>query len=321
MVVNDVTPPVISYTPANISVTANNASCTAIVTWSEPTASDNCSSILTVEKSHVSGQAFPVGTTLVTYTFRDAKGNSSDCSFNITVSNSLEVTGVVDHVTCNGLSNGDVILTVFGGQTPYNFSWSNGMGTTKDLININGGLYTVLVTDAYGCNVTQSYTVNEPSPINVDVLVEGNRLTALNINADAYQWIRVDLGNAIIPSATLPEYEAVTGGVYAVIISKGACFNVSDEFEVVLSGNGHHRDNSSLAVYPNPNRGRFIFNFGREVTKALVRITDLNGHMISEMSNISGSSVKMDISTASSGIYILELFENNKVERIKMLKH
>jgi len=47
-------------------------------------ASDNCS-VSSLKSNYQSGEFFPVGTTLVTYTATDVNGNSSTCSFNVIV--------------------------------------------------------------------------------------------------------------------------------------------------------------------------------------------------------------------------------------------
>lgn len=59
--------------------------CTAIYSWFEPTVQDNCSNRPTLTSSHSPGFSFPLGTTRVTYTAQDGAGNTSTCSFNVTV--------------------------------------------------------------------------------------------------------------------------------------------------------------------------------------------------------------------------------------------
>ena len=58
-------------------------------------------------------------------------------------------------------------ITVAGGTQPYTYSWSNGT-TSKDLKSVGKGDYTVEITDANGCVVTETYSVgftatNDPS--------------------------------------------------------------------------------------------------------------------------------------------------------------
>ncbi len=318
--VKDLTAPSVISSPADIPVPVNNTACSAVVSWVEPIVTDNCSAMLTIEKSHVSGQVFPLGTTLVTYIFKDGNGNSSSCSFNVTVTNDFDVTAQINHVTCYGAQNGSIVLTPNGGQTSYNYYWDNGFGVSKDLTELNGGAYSVIATDAFGCVVEKSFVVNEPDAINVAVLMEGNLLKATNTSANGYQWIRVDQGNTFIPMANQSEYMASTAGVYAVIISQGSCSAISNDIEVIISGTFKGMENQSVSVYPNPNRGKFILDFGKEITNGKVRISDLNGTLVFEKANVDGYSLNVDISVKLSGLYIVEVVENNHVNIIKIVK-
>ena len=99
VIVQDNTNPVITGCPSNITVNAN-ASCQAIVNWTLPTVSDNCAGAsLTSTKNP--GSAFNLGTTLVTYTATDAAGNTSTCSFNVTVQDNTSptITGCPSNIT------------------------------------------------------------------------------------------------------------------------------------------------------------------------------------------------------------------------------
>jgi len=59
--------------------------CDTIVTWTNPTITDNCDMNVNIAASHNSGDTFSAGTTTVTYTATDASGNVANCSFDITV--------------------------------------------------------------------------------------------------------------------------------------------------------------------------------------------------------------------------------------------
>ncbi|HEX5170221.1 MAG TPA: HYR domain-containing protein [Cyclobacteriaceae bacterium] len=83
ILVNDKTPPVINNCPANIAVTAS-LPCQGTATWTAPTATDVCSAVV-LTASHATGATFPVGQTIVTYTAKDNAGNSSICTFTVTV--------------------------------------------------------------------------------------------------------------------------------------------------------------------------------------------------------------------------------------------
>jgi HYR domain/Secretion system C-terminal sorting domain/Fn3 associated/CotH kinase protein len=88
--VPDVTAPTFVNCPTNINLTT--ASTTAVATWTVPTVSDFCTANITPSLSSapttglVRGSAFPIGTTTVTYTARDAANNSATpCVFSVTV--------------------------------------------------------------------------------------------------------------------------------------------------------------------------------------------------------------------------------------------
>ncbi len=76
--------PVITGCPANITVGNDPNVCGAMVSWIEPTATDNVG-VASFTSDHKPGDSFPVGTTTVTYTAKDAAGNMAVCSFTVTV--------------------------------------------------------------------------------------------------------------------------------------------------------------------------------------------------------------------------------------------
>jgi hypothetical protein len=81
----DTTAPTINC-PADIVVTLPaNSPATSMPVNFNVTASDSCSTTATVTTTQASGSNFPVGTTTVTATATDPSGNSSSCTFNVTV--------------------------------------------------------------------------------------------------------------------------------------------------------------------------------------------------------------------------------------------
>ncbi|HUD02639.1 MAG TPA: Ig-like domain-containing protein [Candidatus Paceibacterota bacterium] len=80
----DTTPPVISGTPSNLSVSATSPSG-AVVTYTAPTATDNIDGTDTVSCTPASGSTFALGITTVTCSATDKAGNSSSSSFTVTV--------------------------------------------------------------------------------------------------------------------------------------------------------------------------------------------------------------------------------------------
>ena len=92
--VNDTQPPVIGSCPADITRNNDPGQCSAVVTYSTPSASDNCSGA-TVSCSPPSGSTFPKGSTTVTCTAHDASNNTASCQFTVTVNDNENPT-----ITC-----------------------------------------------------------------------------------------------------------------------------------------------------------------------------------------------------------------------------
>jgi len=84
--VTDVTLPTITC-PANINVNNNPASaCSAVVTYTTPTATDNCGvQSVVLQSGLASGATYPVGTTTNVWRATDVNNNTSTCAFTVTV--------------------------------------------------------------------------------------------------------------------------------------------------------------------------------------------------------------------------------------------
>jgi hypothetical protein len=82
----------------------------------------------------------------------------------------LTVSGVVTDISCHGLTDGSIDLTVSGGKAPYRYSWSwysgrnrKNKGQQEDISSLETGAYTVLVKDSNGVSVFTSFMVVSPS--------------------------------------------------------------------------------------------------------------------------------------------------------------
>ena len=80
----DSEPPVLSNCPSNATLTLRVGEATAQATWLEPNATDNTIPP-NVTSTHTSGDLFPIGSTVVTYTATDAFQLTDTCSFTVTV--------------------------------------------------------------------------------------------------------------------------------------------------------------------------------------------------------------------------------------------
>ncbi|HLP22137.1 MAG TPA: gliding motility-associated C-terminal domain-containing protein [Chitinophagales bacterium] len=73
-------------------------------------------------------------------------------------------------ISCFNANNGSIDLTVAGGTTPYQYSWSNG-ATTPDISNLSGNTYCVTVTDNNGCTSSTCVLIINPSSISTNAVI------------------------------------------------------------------------------------------------------------------------------------------------------
>lgn len=78
----------------------------------------------------------------------------------IVITNTQVILNVVSNIVGDmcGHSDGVINLTVSGGYSPYAYLWSNA-STVEDPIGLSVGNYSTTITDATGCESTQTYTV------------------------------------------------------------------------------------------------------------------------------------------------------------------
>ena len=104
-------------------------------------------------------------------TITDAHNCSINRTFDIQEPLPLVINYTQSDVSCFGADDGQINVTPSGGNLPYSFSWSDG-STTKDLHSLSGGDYTLLVTDAKGCTITETISISAPDePLNADVII------------------------------------------------------------------------------------------------------------------------------------------------------
>lgn len=128
-----------------------------LVAYPAPIVSDNCNlngAQPVLISGLPSGSPFNDGVTTQVFRVTDASGNSSTCSFNVTVNPlpDILVDGSVNDSA--GLGLGAIMITPVGGTAPYSFIWRKDgvfFSNDEDLNSLNAGVYTLLIIDAKGC--------------------------------------------------------------------------------------------------------------------------------------------------------------------------
>ena len=163
----------------------------------------------------------------------------------VTISESpeIQISSVKTDISCGGLSDGAIDITVTGGLPPYTFAWTGPSGftaNTEDISGLAAGAYSVTVTDAYLCSVNfaNQETIVEPSSVAAnlasqqDILCHGDANGSIEIDVSGgvapylFEW-RNSSGT---PVSTAEDPSGLPADTYSLIITdaNGCIFSFAD---------------------------------------------------------------------------------------------
>lgn len=165
-------------------------------------------------------------TGLYILTIQDSLACTATDSVQISQPDSLQPTFVATDVTCNGLLDGSIDLTVIGGTIPYTYNWSTStnsttIGITQNISNFTAATYLVTITDGNNCSIIDSAIIEQPMP-----LVYTDSVTQINCGGDSTGAIILTVSGGTIPYTynwsngdTTATIDTLSIGVYGVTIT------------------------------------------------------------------------------------------------------
>lgn len=191
--------------PTELSVSlveTSKANCDDDSSWGIDISVSGGTGTYTYDWSNDSTVQDPTGLSADSYSVTVTDGNSCPADLEAIVIADLNVTvdSIVD-VTCYGLNNGSIDITVSGGTPPYNFLW-DGTPSVEDLANLGANTYDLEVTDADTCSFyIADTTVTQPTAL--QVALDGVTPVSDHCAADGTASITVSGGT---PASEAPFY-------------------------------------------------------------------------------------------------------------------
>ena len=108
--------------------------------------------------------ASPPSSCTYTVTVTDVNGCIANSITTIWVDPQLTLVSSSLNSTCSGMCNGQGVVIPSGGSPSYTYLWSLG-GSGSSTSGLCVGTYSITVTDAWGCTLTDSIIVSSPPPI------------------------------------------------------------------------------------------------------------------------------------------------------------
>jgi gliding motility-associated-like protein len=232
--------PVISNLPADTVLNNDTGNCSAVYNWSAVTATDNCT-LDSLISNFKSGDAFPIGTTTVTYTAYDNALNTFSASFTVTV-NDTELPTIV----CpSNISQCDSIVTW---NSPIGLDNCVGSITNRnDGFNLFSGdqfpkgvtTISYQVMDASNNQATCSFDVEVYTPPTANAGpdlstrdIEPIQILANTTNADQIYW--TPISGLSDPTTKQPLANPRQNTTYTLtVVSADGC-EVSDDVEILV---------------------------------------------------------------------------------------
>jgi len=134
-----------------------------------------------------------------TVTVTDAQGCVQTSSAVVDQPPALNLALAASPALCYGARNGSANVLATGGSPNYLYAWSPSGGSAASAQNLGSGNYSVLVTDAHGCQKSQAIQVAQPAPVLLQTASQPSFCGYANGSASvvagggtapyAYQWI------------------------------------------------------------------------------------------------------------------------------------
>ncbi|MFZ4547324.1 MAG: PKD domain-containing protein, partial [Bacteroidales bacterium] len=192
-----------------------------------------------------------------TYTFRVTDANACANDVNVTItepSATLSVSATAHIPTCVGGLDGSITTTVTGGTSPYSYQWSNG-STDAAPNGLTAGSYSVQITDANGCIVTDGPIPVSDNPSPVTLTPSANTaVTACNAGDGSITLTGSEAGNISLDGGanetSAHTYNGLAAGHHiATFTSTSGSCTATSSFDIANTGSTL----SATASVTNPN--------------------------------------------------------------------
>ncbi|MBK6903483.1 MAG: T9SS type A sorting domain-containing protein [Saprospirales bacterium] len=326
----DTIPPALICPPDGILSTCNG---TLVIVNYPITAADNCSAQNPVLTGGLpSGSVFPVGTTMVSWMVADQSGNTGECSFVITVIETiLEVFIPAFTNTCPGQSDGSATVVPLNGVPPYDFLWDDPQGQMNSTATgLAAGTYNVTVTDALGCIATEMVVIGTFPAATIQVQsveheTNGEANGSIDITVTGgtppftYEWSK----NGIIFTGA-EDPDGLSEGEYTVeVTDANGCVFASETIVVdnitavgEVNGKNHYR------VFPNPaSEVLWIEWTGPSRPGLRAELMDIHG-TVRLQAPVEAAKTKLSTDQLAPGVYLLRLYADGwqTTQKVLILK-
>ena len=244
--------------------------------------------------------------------------------YTLTEPDTIVINKTLYDISCNGGSDGLIVISHTGGVLPFSYYWTTTDGSGLEPVNrhqggLSAGTYNLEITDAVGCVVNEISTIVEPPAIQIDT-ESSTDATGQDIN-DGTITVEASGGTGALTYTLKPDnksnqtgvFSTVSPGNYTVeVIDENYCGPVSsntitvgypDAIEDVFL-------NDLIKVYPNPTSSKITLEIDadRQATYTIEILNIAGQRLYKENTETNGNLKKeIDLSEYAKGIYFIKV--------------
>ena len=226
------------------------------------------------------------------------------------------------------------------------YLWSSGEENTNTITPQQSGLYSLKVSDIYGCisedtvyiDVLQTPVVD----LGADILANANDTVTLGITDTLafYLWSTGDTTNTIhlwMSQFNSPMVVGLTAGMANGCTSYDEVNIRQEQPPLAMATNGSVENDFSegnmnkkkiikkednyidYKIYPNPNNGTFYIEIPDIEQLNRIELYDIKGNLINTFSNINSNRYEINLTAFTKGMYLVYIVENDITTIIKVI--
>lgn len=254
------------------------------------------------------------------------------------------------NITCHGDQDGEICfssanpISSVGGTGP-NGTFGQGLSSSPTYVclssiigsGLDAGIYSITVTDIYGCDANLSHGITEPSAIAI-----ASSQTSTSSGCDGQLSFTVTGGvtnytyDLLLGSTTIATgssssssylFGSLCAGLYTFnITDANGCtdqniIEVNDGENKRGSGGLEHVNGSKIIVYPNPSNGHLQIQLPKDMG-GIIEVTDITGRSVIQQSFSATNTVEFNLNDQPAGNYIIQINSGQVVhhEKITLVK-
>lgn len=236
-------------------------------------------------------------------------------SYNIQLNVLKQVNVTQRNVTCNGKEDGYLKLVNSGGAAPIQYKLNDGdFSSVREWNSLKAGIYNYVVRDSKGDSLTGQIEILNPDTLNLSINTSRDTLEILVSGGTPPYRYSIDNGNVFLDNNLYFELEPDTYNI--IVKDKNGC-TISGVATITSTKN--HQD-PNIVIRPNPTMQSLIIS-GFSAINAKVEVFDMNGNRVEIPSpEVFEEILKLDVENLPSGMYILQLRNQENVARLKFIR-